>query len=45
MNPSFDPSQDYRFMIGITGKINSQSLSMQPSKVVDGQISIMENLF
>jgi len=45
MEESFDPATDYRFRIDVTGKINSQNLSMSPGRVLEGKLSIVENIF
>lgn len=45
MDPNFNAATDYRFMLGITGKVNNQSLSMQPGRTTEGNLQIVENIF
>lgn len=45
MDPNFDAANDSRFSIGITGRINNQSLSMQPGRMIEGVLQIQESLY
>ena len=44
INGVFDPDVDTKLHIGITGRINSQNLSMSPGRTMDGSINIQEVL-
>lgn len=45
MDPNFNAAVNHRFSIGITGKINNQSLSAQPGRVLDANLTIQESLY
>ena len=42
---NFDPKADYKLMIAVSGKITSQSLSVQPGNTLNGSVTIRENIF
>lgn len=45
MESGFNPMADYKVAIDILGKVTSQNLSMQPNQVLQGNVSIVENIF
>lgn len=45
MESGFNPMTDYRFSIDTTGKVSSQSLSMQPNRTIDGSVNIVSNIY
>ncbi len=42
---NFNPKTDYAFEISISGKIGSQSLTVQPNSTVNGSVAIRENIY
>lgn len=42
---NFNPRIDYSFSIDVSGKITSQSLSLQPGNTLNGSVSIKENIY
>ena len=45
INGVFDPDVDTKLHIGITGRINSQNLSMSPGRSLEGVVNIQESIF
>ncbi len=42
---NFNPTGSYSLLIGVSGKITSQSLSVQPGNTLNGSVTIRENIF
>lgn len=44
MNGGFNPSIDTKLHIGITGRVNSQNLSAQVGRTLEGSVTVIENI-
>jgi len=42
---NFDPKASHQLLISVSGKITSQSLSVQPGNTLNGSVTIRENIF
>lgn len=42
---NFDPKASHKLLISVSGKITSQSLSVQPGNTLNGSVTIRENIF
>jgi hypothetical protein len=42
---NFNPKTSYSFSIDVSGKITSQSLSLQPGNTLNGTVSVKENVY
>jgi hypothetical protein len=45
MGGTFNPDTDTKLFIGITGRVNSQNLSLAPGKTAEGSVSLSDIIF